>query len=179
MKADETSEIEMNSIDKRATLLRHVENAPGIRYRELLRVTGLSNGVLFYHLTSLEEEGQICVQRKHAKVTRYYPINISESESSILPFIRHEPFRQIMQLLLEYDVLTVDDIVKYTNKAPSTISGHLKRLKGEGLISVTRNGLHLFYSLNDVQAVAEVMSKYRTSHINNAVKNFIGMVEEL
>jgi predicted transcriptional regulator len=40
---------------------------PGIRYRELLKVSGFSNGVLFYHLTGLEEADLIRVERKRAK----------------------------------------------------------------------------------------------------------------
>ena len=32
---------------------------PGIRYRELLRMTGLSNGVLSYHLRFLDNSGKI------------------------------------------------------------------------------------------------------------------------
>ena len=31
-------------------IVKYVNEIPGIRYRELLRMTGLSNGVLSYHL---------------------------------------------------------------------------------------------------------------------------------
>ena len=41
-------------VDTRATLLKRIEENPGIRYRELLRTTGLVNGVLIYHLSALE-----------------------------------------------------------------------------------------------------------------------------
>ena len=89
MKTAGTFEIE--SLDESKTMLMdHVANVPGIRYRELLKVSGFSNGVLFYHLTGLEEAGLIRVERKRAKkTTRYYPINISEVESAILSCLRH------------------------------------------------------------------------------------------
>jgi predicted transcriptional regulator len=35
--------------DTRTILLSRIEDSPGIRYRELLRMTGLVNGVLTYH----------------------------------------------------------------------------------------------------------------------------------
>lgn len=59
---------EIESLDERKTMLMdHIANVPGIRYRELLKVSGFSNGVLFYHLTGLEEAGLIRVERKRAK----------------------------------------------------------------------------------------------------------------
>ena len=44
-------------------ILKYVNEIPGIRYRELLRMTGLSNGVLSYHLRSLDNSGKIRVNR--------------------------------------------------------------------------------------------------------------------
>lgn len=44
----------IESMDTRAILLRHIEENPGIRYRELLRMTGLANGVLTYHWPRLK-----------------------------------------------------------------------------------------------------------------------------
>lgn len=59
---------EIESLDESKTMLMdHIANVPGIRYRELLKVSGFSNGVLFYHLTGLEEAGLIRVDRKRAK----------------------------------------------------------------------------------------------------------------
>jgi predicted transcriptional regulator len=59
---------EIESLDESKTILMdHVANVPGIRYRELLKVSGFSNGVLFYHLTGLEEADLIRVERKRAK----------------------------------------------------------------------------------------------------------------
>jgi predicted transcriptional regulator len=53
-------------------LLKHIEQTPGIRYRELLRLTGLVNGVLTYHLAALERANVIKVNRE-SRMTRYYP----------------------------------------------------------------------------------------------------------
>ena len=58
-------------------LLMHINNIPGIRYRELLRLTALSNGVLAYHLSGLEKTSRIRVDRQREnKATRYYSISI-------------------------------------------------------------------------------------------------------
>ena len=39
----------------KSEILKHIVKNPGVRYRELLRLTGLANGVLSYHLKILEE----------------------------------------------------------------------------------------------------------------------------
>ena len=170
---------ETETPDRKSALLKHIENAPGIRYRELLRLTGLSNGVLSHHLSGLEEAGLIQVHRKQTKTTRYYPVNISERETAVLSFIRHEPLRQIVLLLLEHDTCTLNDFVGFTNKAPSTISGHLKCLKESGLIAAKRKDLHILYRLVDRELITDILSKYRESFIEKSVDNFLGMFEEL
>ncbi|MGC1928184.1 MAG: winged helix-turn-helix domain-containing protein, partial [Candidatus Nitrosopolaris sp.] len=41
-------------VDTKAIILNHITNNPGIKYRELLRSTGLANGTLEYHVKILE-----------------------------------------------------------------------------------------------------------------------------
>jgi predicted transcriptional regulator len=164
-------------VDTRTMLLRCIEENPGIRYRELLRMTGLVNGVLTYHLAALEKTDVIKVDRQ-ARMTRYYPVSISDSESAILKFVRHEPVRQIVLFILDHDLCTFNEIVDHTKKAPSTVSSHLKRLKEASIVSV-RYGEYQLYRLAEKDQVAEVLSKYRASFADRVVDNYAGMVEEL
>src|ERR671918_1904684 len=126
--------------DTRVLLMKNIEQTPGIRYRELLRLTGLVNGVLSYHLSALERANVIKVNRE-SRITRYYPVGVSDKESAILKFVRHKPIRQILIFILEHEMCTFNEIVNHTGKAPSTVSSHLKRLKEAGIISV-RYGEH-------------------------------------
>jgi predicted transcriptional regulator len=158
-------------------LLKHIEQTPGIRYRELLRLTGFVNGVLTYHLAALERANVIKVDRG-LRITRYYPVNVSEKESAILKFVRHEPIRQIVLFILEHDMSTFNEIVNHTGKAPSTVSSHLKRLKEAGIISV-RYGEYQIYRLVERDLVAEVLSKYKASFVDKVVDSYTHMVEEL
>jgi predicted transcriptional regulator len=158
-------------------LLKQIEQTPGIRYRELLRLTGFVNGVLTYHLAALEKANVIKVDRG-LRITRYYPVNVSEKESAILKFVRHEPIRQIVLFILERDMSTFNEIVNHTGKAPSTVSSHLKRLKEAGIISV-RYGEYQIYRLVERDLVAEVLSKYKASFVDKVVDSYTHMVEEL
>jgi predicted transcriptional regulator len=167
----------VEAVDTKAILLRHIGENPGIRYRELLRMAGLANGVLTYHLAALEKAGAVKVGRQ-ARMTRYYPVNIPDSESAVLKFVRHDPVRQIVLFMLDHDLCTFNEIVGHTKKAPSTVSSHLKRLKEAGLVSV-RYGEYQLYHLADGELVAEVLSKYRASFADRVVDNYAEMVEEL
>jgi len=161
----------------KTSLLGHVEENPGIRYRELLRMTGLANGVLTYHLAALERAGAVKVERQ-TRMTRYYPINIPDSESSILKFVRHDPIRQIVIFILEHDYCTFNEIVEHTRKAASTVSSHLKRLREADIVSV-KYGEYQLYHLADGELVAEVLSKYKASFVDRVVDSYAEMVEEL
>jgi DNA-binding transcriptional ArsR family regulator len=158
--------------------MKHIEETPGIRYRELLRLTGLVNGVLSYHLSALERANVIKVNRE-SSITRYYRVNVSDKESSILKFVRHEPIRQILLFILEHELCTFNEIVDHTGKAPSTVSSHLKRLRGAGIVLVRHGEYHQLYRVAEGDLIVEVLSKYSASFTDKVVDNYTEMLEEL
>ena len=145
--------------ENKSKILNHIVKNPGVRYRELLRLTGLANGVLSYHLKILGESRSIKVNREGIKMTRYYPKNIKTKEFHVIAYIRNSTARQIIQLLLKQDHSTFKDIVKHTNKVPSTISWHLKRLENGKIISVSHKKLHA-YRIRNKEKVGEIVAKY-------------------
>jgi predicted transcriptional regulator len=170
--------VQAAEIDVKAILLERIEQNPGIRYRELLRLTGLVNGVLTYHVAALEKSGTIKVDRQ-SRMTRYYPVSVPENESNVLKYVRHEPARQIVLFILDHNLCTFNEIVDHLDKAPSTASSHLKRLKDAGIISVRYGEHYQLYRLADKELVAEVLSKYRASFADKVVDNYAEMMEEL
>ena len=159
-------------------LMKQIEQTPGIRYRELLRLTGLVNGVLTYHLAALERANVIKVIRE-SRMTRYYPVSVSDQESAILKFIRREPIRQILLFVLEHDMCTFNEIVDHIQKAPSTVSSHLMRLREAGVILIRHGEYHQLYRVAESELVADVLSKYTTSFVDKVVDNYTEMLEEL
>jgi DNA-binding transcriptional ArsR family regulator len=164
--------------DTKVLLLEQIEKTPGIRYRELLRLTGLINGVLSYHLGALEKTKMIKVDRQ-TRITRYYPVSVSDNESAILKFIRHEPMREILLFILEHEMCTFNEIVEQTGKAASTVSSHLKRLKEARIVLVRHVENHQLYRILDRDLVAEVLSKYTPRFIDKVVDNYNEMLEAL
>ncbi|MGP6220718.1 winged helix-turn-helix transcriptional regulator [Caldiplasma sukawensis] len=66
--------------DTRSYILKLIKENPGIHFREMVRVSGLSVGQLEYHLYKMEKNLQISV-RKDGKFKRYFP---AESDDQIL-----------------------------------------------------------------------------------------------
>ena len=92
--------------DSKTIILKQIERNPGIRYRELLRLTSLTNGGLQYHLKILERSHKVKVDRHDGRRTRYYPLDIPTSESHILGCVRNNVARQIVFFILEHDLCT-------------------------------------------------------------------------
>jgi predicted transcriptional regulator len=166
-----------DQVDTRTLIENAIEVNPGIRYRELLRMVGLANGVLTYHLAALERENRIGVSREPG-MTRYYPPKVSERESLMLKYVRHEPIRVILFFIYENENCTFSEIVEHAGKAPSTISSHLKRLHDDGIISI-RYGEYQLYRIADKDLLSDVLSKYRTSYMDRVIHNYVRTVEEL
>jgi predicted transcriptional regulator len=66
---------------KQSKVLKLILKSPGVRYRQLLRTTGLSNGSLSNILRKLENSRSIIVNRTaNNRATAYYPKNINISD---------------------------------------------------------------------------------------------------
>src|SRR5215831_1482736 len=102
-----------NDNEKSSIVLNSIERNPGVRYRELLRLSGLTNGALEYTLRILEKTNKIKVERQNGKRARYYSLNIMSSESSILGHTRNKSARQIVLFMLEHNPCTFIEIVKH------------------------------------------------------------------
>jgi predicted transcriptional regulator len=170
----------VSSIDVRDEIYDFVAKYPGIRYRELLRLVRVSNGVLTYHLGVLEKFGQIKVQRQSNKrVTRYFIANISKQDSDIIGYFRSRVARNIIIFILQNEYCTFNEIVEHVEKAPSTISWHIKRLKDVGILRVVYGNDHLLYSLIDKVKVDNVLLKYKETFTDRIIDDYAEMIDKL
>ena len=152
----------MKNKERRSKVLELILKSPGIRFRQLLRLTGLSHGSLSFMLKKLEKSRGIIVNRSsNNRVTSYYPKNIKAKELHIISNLRNNTEKRIVQFLLEQGQSTFNDIVKYTDRAPSTISWHLNKLKNAELItSNNHHGRPRPYKIRNKKSVAKIISKY-------------------
>ena len=166
-------------VDTKTIILMHINNNPGIRYKELLRLTGLANGTLEYHLKILERSHKVTVERQAGRRARYYPICIPTDESQILGYLRNNVARQIVIFILEHDFCTFNEVLEHIKKAASTASWHLKRLSEAGLISVTYGQEYHLYRVTNSKLVREVLYKYEESFRDKIANQYYEMFGEV
>lgn len=162
MKCQEVCEIRntLEHIKKQSRIRKLIRESPGIRYRQLQRTTGLSNGSLSYILRKLEGSRRIIVNRT-SNATAYYPKDIKVTELHLIENLRNNIDRRIVEYLLEQDQSTFYDIVNHSKRAPSTISWHLNRLKNRKLIISTYYGSKSqTYKIMNKNTVSRIFSKH-------------------
>ena len=75
-------------------ILTHIKQHPGIRYRQLLRLSGLANGVLSFHLKQLRKLRIVKAKKLGYNTTRYYPRAVKTAESDILDHLLNSTQRR-------------------------------------------------------------------------------------
>ncbi len=165
---------------KKTLLLKLIDLSPGIRYRELLRITNLNNGTLSHHLSSLEKGSTIKVVRpKNSNITRYYPASTPTEETIILGYLKIKTTKEIIIKLLERKCCTFNELVSYINKAPSTTSWNLKRLLDSEVI-IRRRGIELSeYLLKNPIELEKLLKKTNITLLDRSVVNYTSLIEDL
>jgi predicted transcriptional regulator len=170
-------ESRINSVQEK--IIQFVNDFPGVRYRELLRMTGVSNGVLSYHLNLLDNSGKVRVHRVNNRVTRYFSHDVSSVESNIIGLLRQNTTRKIIIYILENGPCGFNDIVNHTKKVPSTVSWHLTRLKDANIINVRKQNELNYYEIKiDKFSLQNLLYKYKISFTDQIVDEYIDMINE-
>ena len=166
--------------DKKSLLLKIINFSPGIRYRELLRLTHLNNGTLSHHLSVLEKGSNIKVMRpNNSNITRYYPASTSSDETIILGFLKIKTTKEIIMKLLEKNGCTFNELVNHLGKAPSTTSWNLKRLLDSEVI-VRKKGIEFSeYHLKNPNNVEKLIKQSNTTILDRSIDNYISLIEDL
>ncbi len=188
------SEYSINALPElQQKLLLCIDDNPGIRYRELLRLINFSNGVLSYHVNKLEKLDLVNVERKN-RLTRFFPRNISNEVMGILGNLRNQTSYEIIKLLSERGPISQQEIVKSTRKAASTISWRMKKLLDDNIICIKDKDFNYdgnkdfgnkvqykkvkLYDLLNRNLVNDLI--YKTNkYIDSMVSNYSEMVDSL
>ncbi len=169
----------ITTVESKALILEQITKTPGIRYRELLRQTGLANGTLEYHLKMLEKLYRVKVERHEGRRARYYPISFSSDEAHIIGYVRNNVARQIVYFIQRHDLCTFGEIVDYIKKAPSTVSWHLKRLSEGGIVSVRYGQDYHLYSIYNNNLIESILKKCEESFGDKITDRYYEMFGEL
>ena len=109
---------------------------PGVSYNELVRETGLSNGVISHYLIKLMESGE--VEKEGIKRGKYFLKNVPKKDRKMIMLLRNNTNNDIFKLLIKNfknnKIDTQNEISKKVSKSASTISVSLKDLQRNYII---------------------------------------------
>ena len=121
---------------RKDTVIDLIKKIPGVSYNEIVRETGLSNGVISHYLIKLMESGE--VEKEGIKRGKYFLRNVPKKDRKMITLLRNNTNNDIFKLLIKNSndkkIFTQNEISKIVNKSASTISVSLKDLQRNNII---------------------------------------------
>ncbi|MCV0430906.1 winged helix-turn-helix transcriptional regulator [Nitrosopumilus sp.] len=157
--------------DRDSQLQQIIEQNPGIQFREIMRSSGLKNGVLSHYLGKLEKSGIIKVVRG-PRQSRFYPPQITEEESIVIKALRKQTPRDLLLALIQNDGLEFSQLVKEVKKSPSTVSLYLSQIVEDGLVEIKLVNLKKRYHIKARDVIDKLIEDYRPSLLEKSTSGF-------
>ena len=157
--------------DRDLQIQQIIEQNPGIQFREIMRTSGLKNGVLSHYLSKLEKNGIIKVMRGPRQV-RFFPPQITDEESLIIKALRKQTPRDLLLALITDDGLEFSELVKEVKKSPSTVSLYLSQLVEDGLVEIKITNLKKRYHIKARDLVDKLIEDYRPGLLEKPTSGF-------
>jgi predicted transcriptional regulator len=157
--------------DRNSQLRELIEQNPGIQFREIMRSSGLKNGVLSHYLGKLEKNGIIKVTRG-PRQTRFYPPRITEDQSIVIKALRKQTPRDLLLALVKQDGLEFGELVKEVGKSPSTVSLYLAQIVKDGLVEIKLENLKKRYYIKARDLIDQLIEDYRPNLLEKPTSGF-------
>ena len=157
--------------DRDLQIQQIIEQNPGIQFREIMRFSGLKNGVLSHYLGKLEKNGIIKASRGPRQV-RFYPPQITEDESKVIKALRKQTPRDLLLALVKEDGLEFAQLVKEVKKSPSTVSLYLSQIVEDGLVEIKFVELKKRYHIQVRDLIDKLIEDYRPGLLEKPTSGF-------
>jgi predicted transcriptional regulator len=143
----------------RTVLYDAIVKNPGIFFNELVRITGMKQGTLRYHIAILKLTGKITDLDARGD-TRYFENSgrFTVTEQKVLKYLRNSRERSIFEYLMENPAMTRKDLVERLGVSGATVSWYTGRLSDDGLLVVAKVGKNVRYEINS--EVRHFLEKY-------------------
>jgi len=158
-------------INRDSQIQQIIEQNPGIQFREIMRSSGLKNGVVSHYLRKLEKSGVINVNRG-PRQSRFYPLHITQEEAIVIKALRKQTPRDLLLALIMQDGLEFSQLVNEVKKSPSTVSLYLSQLVREGLVITKGISLKKKYHIKATEIVDKFIEDYRPTTIEKATSGY-------
>ncbi len=157
--------------DRDLQIQQIIEQNPGIQFCEIMRTSGLKNGVLSHYLGKLEKNGIIKATRG-PRQARFYPPQITEDESKVITALRKQTPRDLLLALVKEDGLEFTQLVKEVKKSPSTVSLYLSQIVEDGLVEIKFVELKKRYHIKARDLIDKLIEDYRPGLLEKPTSGF-------
>lgn len=113
-----------------------VRESPGIGLGELVEAVPVAKSTVRYHLRILRKAGLV-ESATVAGTLRFAP---SGTDAELAGALSAGSTRAIVDAVAEHEPASVTEIAEATDRAPSTVSHHLRRLEERGMVDRERTG---------------------------------------
>ena len=162
-------------LDTRKKLYSIIKKYAGSHFRAIQRKSGLAVGSVQHHIRFLVRRGLI-IEAKEGKNLVYFPREFKSENRVLLSFLRQDSIRKILLCILMNPKCNHEEIVKFVNLSPSTVSYHIKKLQETNIITTQKQGRKTFYQLScDKQELVNLLITYQESFVDQLVDRVIEM----
>ena len=170
------NELNREKMDRKETILQIVQDNPGIRFNEIMRISNIRNGTLSHYVKKLEDEASIELERT-PRVTRLYPAGIGSQEAKICKYLTIESQKKLIMFLLEKKTATSVEIREFLKKSPSVVSVNLNELFREKIIEKKYDIPSNKFSLKKPEEIRGIMNEYYPNLIDKLSGNITEMFD--
>ena len=159
-------------------IFSEIKTNPGIRFRELMKHFGITNGVMSYYLRKLEQSESVWAERT-PRVARFYTSDLSADEAKLVKRLRQETPKKMLVAVIENDQLTFQELVAKIHKSPSTTSFYLTQLVQENIIATSKSDFVKVYFNVEKKRIANLIEEYHPDIIEQASDNLSDIISSL
>jgi predicted transcriptional regulator len=136
----------------RTEIYDFIKANPGVQFRGICNQLGLSIGLAEFHLGVLKKAGLISFIRDGRYKRFFESRRFSQKEMEIISLLRHETARSILKTVLEAKQISHGELACQLSITSQGLTWQMNRLKKDGVIQESKEGMKVIYSLEDTYA---------------------------
>jgi len=172
-----SNQAEVLDLESRRKIYELVRQHAGGHMREIQRASGLSFGMISYHLSYLVKYNLI-KEEKDGNYVRYYPVSIDIKDEKLLALLRQRSVRTILLIVVLHEGCSHQEISTGVGLSLSTTTWHLKKLIDNGVVVSDKKIKGKAYSLGvPKERIINLLITYQESFLDTLVDGLVELWE--
>lgn len=150
----------INSSTTRLAIYDFVSVNPGVQFRGICAGLSIAIGTAEFHLGVLKRAGLISFVRDGKYKRFFVSKKFSVQQMKLISLLRHETIKEIVKKIMTEKTVPHSKLASHLCITSQGLTWQINRLRDEGIIKETTNGIKVTYSLNEtyIQMMPELLS---------------------